>query len=183
MIFRETKIAGAFIMDLERHVDHRGSFARVWCPRELEAAGITPKLAQVSLSSNARRGTLRGMHYSVPPHAEAKVVRCVRGSIYDVLLDLRRGSATYGAWVAQTLGADNGRALCIPEGVAHGFQTLEDHSDVLYQISEFYDPACARGMRWKDPKFAIHWPDTEPLLSERDASFPDHESPKGNLES
>ena len=176
MIFTETKIAGVLAMDLERHVDSRGSFARVWCPRELTAAGVEPRLAQVSLSSNSRRGTLRGMHYSVPPHPEAKIVRCVRGAIYDVVLDLRPGSATYGSWIAETLTADNGRALCIPVGVAHGFQVLEDGSDVLYQISEFYDPAGARGLRWNDPQFRIVWPDVEPILSERDASYPDHGS-------
>jgi dTDP-4-dehydrorhamnose 3,5-epimerase len=175
MIFRETKIAGAFVVESERHVDDRGSFARIWCSRELELAGFESRLAQVSLSSNRRRGTLRGMHYSVAPHAEAKVVRCVRGAVYDVLLDLRPGSATRGTWLSEVISADNGRALCVPEGVAHGFQTLEDDSDVLYAISEFYDPTLARGVRWNDPSFNIQWPDPDPILSTRDAEYPDHE--------
>jgi dTDP-4-dehydrorhamnose 3,5-epimerase len=118
------------------------------------------------------------MHYSVPPHAEAKIVRCVQGAVYDVLLDLRPFSATYGTWIAETLSAEDGRALCVPEGVAHGFQTLEDTAAVLYQISEFYDPACARGVRWSDPRFDIQWPIDAPILSERDATYPDYESPQ-----
>jgi dTDP-4-dehydrorhamnose 3,5-epimerase len=173
MILRPTRIAGAFMMDVERHVDDRGSFARVWCARELEAAGFDSRLAQVSLSANTRRGTLRGMHYSVAPHAEAKIVRCVRGSIFDVLLDLRVRSPTRGTWISEGLSAQNGRALCIPEGVAHGFQTLEPDSDVLYEISEFYDASSARGVRWNDPRFDIEWPDRDPILSPRDAAYPD----------
>ena len=176
MIFRELRIPGAFVIDLERHVDERGSFARVWCARELKAVGIAPSLAQVSLSSNKRRRTLRGMHYSVAPHAEAKVVRCVRGAIYDVLLDLRSESSTHGTWLSEVLTADNGRAVYVPEGVAHGFQTLEDDSDVLYEISEFYDASSARGVRWNDPLFGIHWPDHDPILSRRDAEYPNYES-------
>lgn len=171
MIFRETKIRGAFSIELERHVDERGTFARVWCARELEERGLRPSLAQCSLSTNTRRGTLRGMHYSVPPRAEAKVVRCVRGAVYDVLLDLRAGSATYLSWFAETLTADNGLALYVPEGVAHGFQTLEDASDVLYQMSEFYDSACSRGVRWDDPAFGIQWPQAERVMSERDRTY------------
>jgi dTDP-4-dehydrorhamnose 3,5-epimerase len=172
VIFRETKIRGAFAIELERHVDERGTFARVWCARELEDHGLRSRLAQCSLSTNVRKGTLRGMHYSVPPHAEAKVVRCVRGAVYDVLLDLRAGSATYLTWIAETLTADNGLALYIPEGIAHGFQTLEDGSDVLYQMSEFYDPACARAVRWDDPAFGIEWPRAERVMSERDRTYP-----------
>jgi len=114
------------------------------------------------------------MHYSVAPHAEAKVVRCVRGAIHDVLLDLRRDSPTFGAWFAQMLTADNGLGLYVPEGVAHGFQTLEDASDVLYQMTEFYSPECARGVRWNDPTFGIEWPDAVPILAERDRTYPDY---------
>jgi dTDP-4-dehydrorhamnose 3,5-epimerase len=172
VIFRETKIRGAFAIEPERHADERGSFARIWCARELEEHGLRSRLAQCSLSTNTRRGTLRGMHYSVPPHAEAKVVRCVRGAVYDVLLDLRAGSPTYLAWIAKTLSAENGSALYVPEGVAHGFQTLEDGSDVLYQMSEFYDSACARGARWDDPAFGIEWPPAERVMSERDRTYP-----------
>lgn len=171
MIFRPMKIAGAYAIDPERHLDHRGSFARAWCRREFEAHGLSSKLVQVSISTNRTRGTLRGMHYSVAPHTEAKVVRCVKGAIYDVLLDLRNGSPTYLAWIAAPLSRENGAALFIPEGVAHGFQTLEDESDVLYQMSEFYDPACARGVRWDDPAFGIRWPLEEPILSERDRTY------------
>jgi dTDP-4-dehydrorhamnose 3,5-epimerase len=171
VIFRETKIGGAFAIDLERHVDERGTFARVWCAHELEDRGLRAQLAQCSLSTNARRGTLRGMHYSVPPGVETKVVRCVRGAIYDVLLDLRPRSPTFLTWVAETLTADNGLALYVPEGVAHGFQTLENGSDVLYQISEFHDPISARGVRWNDPAFGIEWPDAERILSDRDRTY------------
>jgi dTDP-4-dehydrorhamnose 3,5-epimerase len=171
LIFRETKIIGAFSIELERHVDERGTFARVWCARELEQHGLCSRLAQCSVSTNAQKGTLRGMHYSVPPAAEVKVVRCVRGAIHDVLLDLRAGSLTYLTWFAETLTADNGLALYVPEGVAHGFQTLENGSDVLYQMSEFYDPVCARGVRWDDPAFGIEWPDAERILSHRDRTY------------
>jgi dTDP-4-dehydrorhamnose 3,5-epimerase len=171
VIFRETKIGGAFRVELERHGDERGSFARVWCVRESEEKGLRPCIAQSSLSMNTRKGTLRGMHYSVLPAAEAKVVRCVRGAIYDVLLDLRSESATYLSWFAEVLTRDNGLALYVPEGVAHGFQTLEDGSDVLYMMSEFYDPACACGVRWDDPAFGIQWPDGERVLSERDRTY------------
>lgn len=175
MIFRPTAINGAFVMEIERNVDERGSFGRLWCAREFEAAGFDSRVAQMSLSSNVRRGTLRGLHYSVAPRAEAKIVRCVRGSIYDVVLDLRVGSSTHGTWFAEVLGADTGRALCIPAGVAHGFQTLADDTDVLYQMSEFYEPACARSVRWNDPRFCIQWPCVTPILSRRDAEVPDYE--------
>jgi dTDP-4-dehydrorhamnose 3,5-epimerase len=171
VIFRPTKIGGAYAIEPERHADERGSFARAWCTREFEAHGLSPSIVQASISTNRKKGTLRGMHYSVPPHAEAKLVRCIKGAIYDVLLDLRRGSHTYLAWFAETLTRENGVALFVPEGVAHGFQTLEDESDVLYQMSEFYDPNCARGVRWNDPAFAIRWPLEEPVLSERDRTY------------
>jgi dTDP-4-dehydrorhamnose 3,5-epimerase len=172
VIFRETAIAGAFVVVPERQLDHRGSFARVWCAREFEEHGLDVIVAQSSLSSNQRKGTLRGMHYTVPPHSETKVVRCVRGAIYDVLLDLRATSPSFLRWCAETLTADNGLALYVPKGVAHGFQTLVDGVDVLYQMSEFYDPACARGVRWDDPAFGIEWPHGERILSERDLGYP-----------
>jgi dTDP-4-dehydrorhamnose 3,5-epimerase len=173
MIFRETKIAGAFVVELERRVDDRGSFARAWCAREFEQRGLNPRLVQCNVSANERKGTLRGLHYSVAPHAETKLVRCVRGAVYDVLLDLRQGSPTSRMWMAEVLTPDNGLALYIPEGVAHGYQTLEDGSDVLYHVSEFYDPSCDRGVRWNDPSFGIHWPHAERILSERDRTCPD----------
>jgi dTDP-4-dehydrorhamnose 3,5-epimerase len=172
MIFHATKIDGAFRVEPERHADHRGNFARVWCSREFAEKGLRLCVAQSSVSMNTRKGTLRGMHYSVPPGAEAKVVRCARGSIYDVLLDLRRGSRTYLSWFSQVLTRDNGLALYVPEGVAHGFLTLEDESDVLYMMSEFYDPACARGVRWDDPAFGIEWPPGQRIISERDRTYP-----------
>jgi dTDP-4-dehydrorhamnose 3,5-epimerase len=171
MIFGEASVAGAFVIEPERHEDDRGSFARLWCAREFEERGLDPRLVQSSLSTNTRAGTLRGMHYSVRPHAESKVVRCVRGAVYDVVLDLREESPTFRRWFAATLSADNGLAVYVPEGVAHGFQTLEPSSDVLYQMSEFYDPACARGVRWNDPAFGIHWPEAQRTISERDAGF------------
>ena len=173
MIFRETAIGGAFLIAPERHVDPRGSFARIWCAREFDEHKLSRVVAQSSLSANQRKGTLRGMHYSVPPHAEAKVVRCVKGAIYDVLLDLRATSPSFRTWHAETLTADNGLAFYVPEGVAHGFQTLVDDTDVLYQMSEFFDPECARGVRWNDPAFDIHWPEGERILSERDRDYPD----------
>jgi dTDP-4-dehydrorhamnose 3,5-epimerase len=171
MIFRPTLISGAYAIDPDRHNDDRGSFARVWCQREFDVRNLDSRLVQASLSTNLRKGTIRGMHYSVPPHAEAKVVRCVKGGIYDVLLDLREGSATYLKWIGESLTRDNGVALFIPAGVAHGFQTLEDDSDVLYQMSEFYDPASARGVGWNDPTFGIRWPLENPVLSERDRDY------------
>ncbi len=172
MIFRPTKLQGAYAIEPERHVDARGSFSRAWCQREFDAHGLDARLVQCSISTNTKRGTLRGMHYSVPPHAEAKVVRCVKGAIYDVLLDLREGSPTYLHWVAETLSRDNGVALFVPEGVAHGFQTLEDETDVLYQMSEFFAPEGARGVAWNDPAFGIQWPLGEPILSDRDRLYP-----------
>jgi dTDP-4-dehydrorhamnose 3,5-epimerase len=172
VIFRPLRIGGAYAIEPERHVDERGSFARAWCQDEFKAHGLPSRLVQCSISTNTNRGTLRGMHFSVPPYAEAKVVRCVKGAIYDVLLDLRDGSPTSGTWVAETLSRDNAIALFVPEGVAHGFQTLEDESDVLYQMTEFYDPACARGVRWNDPLFGIRWPIDEPILSAADRAHP-----------
>lgn len=175
MIFEATPIAGASVVTLERHEDARGWFARTWDPHELANHGLNPRLVQCSLSSNKHKGTLRGMHYSVAPHAEAKLVRCVAGAIYDVLVDLRRESPTYLGWWGQTLTRENGLALFIPEGVAHGFQTLADESDVFYMMTELYDPGCARGVRWNDPAFGIVWPADERTIAERDQSYDDYE--------
>jgi dTDP-4-dehydrorhamnose 3,5-epimerase len=173
MIFRPTAIRDVVVVAPERHDDERGSFARLWCAREFAAQGLKAALVQCSISTNTRAHTLRGMHYSVPPHAEAKVVRCVRGAIYDVLVDVREGSPTFGAWVAETLTADNGLAFYVPEGVAHGFLTLEDQSDVLYQMTEFFEPSAARGVRWDDPAFGVRWPAEPRVMSERDRSYGD----------
>jgi dTDP-4-dehydrorhamnose 3,5-epimerase len=173
MIYEPTALAGVVVVRPEPHADERGAFWRAWCGDELAAHGLDARLVQASLSTNTRKGTLRGMHWSVAPHAEAKVVRCVRGAIHDVALDLRRESPTFRRWHAVTLTRDNGLALFVPEGVAHGFQTLEDESDVLYMITERYDPTCARGARHDDPAFGIRWPLPVSSISARDAAYED----------
>ena len=173
MVFTETEIRGAFVIDLERMQDDRGFFARTWCHREFEAQGLEARLAQCSTSFNLRQGTLRGMHFQADPKPEAKLVRCTRGALYDVVLDLRRGSPTYTRWAAVELSAHNGLQLYIPPGCAHGFQTLEDETEALYLISEFYAPELARGVRWNDPAFGIQWPLANPILSLRDLGYPD----------
>lgn len=173
MRFTETALPGVFLVDIEPLEDDRGFFARLWCRDELARKGLASDLAQISVSFNRRRGTLRGMHYQVAPHEEVKLVRCTRGAIYDVLVDLRPGSPTYRRWMSAELTADNRRTLYVPKGVAHGFQTLTDDAEVLYQISEFHHPESARGVRWDDPAFGIEWPDQAPILSGRDSGYPD----------
>jgi dTDP-4-dehydrorhamnose 3,5-epimerase len=173
MRFLETALKGAFIIELDKQEDERGFFARAWCQREFAARGLNPRLAQCNVSFNRRRGTLRGMHYQVAPYEEAKLVRCTRGAIYDVIIDLRPDSPTFMQWIAVELTADNYRMLYIPERFAHGFQTLEDNTEVFYQMSEFYAPECARGIRWNDPAFAICWPPAERIISERDQQYAD----------
>ena len=173
MIFMPTTLSGAYIVDLERREDERGFFARTWCRREFAEMGLNPNLAQCSISSNRQRGTLRGMHWQAAPHAEAKLVRCTRGSIWDAIIDLRSNSPTYMKHFAVELTAASGRALYIPEGMAHGFQTLEDDCEVSYQMSQFFEPAAGRGIRWDDPAFAISWPVGNPILHPRDAGYPD----------
>ena len=160
-------------MDLERHADERGFFARTWCRHEFEEHGLDPAVVQCNLSHNPRRGTLRGLHWQTPPHAEVKLVRCSRGAIWDVMVDLRPDSATYTRHFGAELTEENGRALYIPEGFAHGFVTLVDDSDVVYQMSALYEPSAGRGARWNDPAFGIAWPVREPILHPRDASYPD----------
>lgn len=172
MLFSETKLPGAFVVDLERREDERGFFARAWCAQEFEARGLNPHLAQCNLSFNQRRGTVRGMHYQAAPFAEAKLVRCVRGALYDVIIDLRPASSTFKQWAAVELTAENRRALYVPEGLAHGFQTLADDTEVFYQMSEFYHPECARGVRWDEPEVGVEWPITEVVISERDQQLP-----------
>jgi dTDP-4-dehydrorhamnose 3,5-epimerase len=173
VIFTPTSLAGAYFVDIDPRVDHRGFFARTWCRREFDAQGLDGRLVQCSLSFNERRGTLRGMHWQAAPHAEVKLVRCLRGAIYDVIIDLRPGSATFLEHIAVSLTADNRRALYVPEGVAHGFVTLADATEVSYQMSEFYTPEAACGARWNDPAFGIAWPIADPIVHERDASYPD----------
>lgn len=176
MIFKETKLKGVFIIELEPSYDERGSFARSFCQREFEARGLNGRLVQCSISFNKKKGTLRGMHYQVAPYEEAKIVQCLRGAIYDVIIDLRPDSATFKQWVAVELTADNRKMLYIPEGIAHGFQTLEDDTEVFYQMSEFYHPECARGVRWDDSAVGIKWPIAEGILSTKDRSYPNFES-------
>jgi dTDP-4-dehydrorhamnose 3,5-epimerase len=174
VIFTETKLKGAFIVELEKLEDERGFFARTWCRREFEAHGLNPRLVQCNISFNKKKGALRGMHYQVAPYEEAKLVRCTRGAIYDVALDLRPQSPTFKQWVAVELTAENRKMLYIPEGMAHGFQTLADNTEVFYQMSEFYHPESAHGVRWDDPAFVIHWPVEEIIISDRDLSFADY---------
>lgn len=173
MIFTETRLKGVFIVELEILEDERGFFSRSWCQREFETHGLNARLVQCNISYNSKKGTLRGMHFQTDPHQEAKLVRCTSGAIYDVAVDLRSGSYTFKQWVAVELTAENRRMLYIPEGVAHGFQTLADNSEVFYQMSEFYHPECAGGVRWDDPAFCIRWPLPVPIMSGRDRSHPD----------
>ena len=161
------------VVEPERLADERGFFARTFCAREFAAHGLDSRLVQCSLSFNPRRGTLRGMHYQEGPHGEGKLVRCTRGRIHDVALDLRRDSATFRHHVAVELSAENRLALYLPPGVAHGFLTLEDGCEVVYQMSEFFDPAAGRGVRFDDPAFGIAWPAPVELVSARDRSYPD----------
>jgi len=172
VLFAETLIKGAYIIDLVRHEDGRGFFARSWCQREFEEHGLNPKMVQCNISFNNRRGTLRGMHYQAAPFEEARLVRCLAGAIYDVIIDLRSNSPTFKKWLAIELTANNRRALFIPEGLAHGFQTLADDTEVFYQMSEFYTPDAARGLRWDDPAFGIEWPIETLIISEKDRTYP-----------
>jgi dTDP-4-dehydrorhamnose 3,5-epimerase len=173
MRFVSTPIAGVHVIELDEHVDERGSFARIWCRDEMALAGLTAELAQCSLSRNHRAGTLRGLHFQHPPHEEAKLVRCTRGAIFDVAVDLRANSPTLGQWFGVELDPVSGRALYVPEGCAHGFQTLVDDSDVAYMISVPYAPEASAGVRWDDATLAIAWPDAAArTISDRDRTLP-----------
>ena len=175
MIFRETKLPGAFVLEVQRLEDDRGFFGRIFCRREFVERGLNPDVAQCSVSFNRKAGTLRGMHYQEAPYAEDKVVRCTRGSLYDVIVDLRGDSPTCRQWFAVELTGENRRMLYIPKGFAHGFQTLTDNTEVVYQMSEFYHPESARGVRWNDPAFGIQWPAADgAILSDRDRDWPDY---------
>ncbi len=176
MTFHETKLANVFEVRIEPKSDERGFFARSWCQKEFEDKGLDPKVAQCSISFNWRKGTLRGMHYQAEPHAETKVVRCTRGAVYDVVVDLRPHSPTYKAWTAVILRALDRNMVYIPAGCGHGFLTLEDETEVFYQISEFHSPESARGVRWNDPAFQILWPGAVEVISERDQTYPDFEA-------
>jgi dTDP-4-dehydrorhamnose 3,5-epimerase len=172
--FQRTRLAGVFRVAAEPHNDERGAFARLFCPDEFGAAGLDFAPVQTSLSCNPHPGTLRGLHLQAAPHAERKLVRVTRGRVFDVAVDLRPDSPTHRQWVAAELSADNLMALYIPEGVAHGFLTLEAQTDVLYQIAPAYRPGHEAGVRWDDPAFGIAWPQAPQLISERDASYPDY---------
>jgi dTDP-4-dehydrorhamnose 3,5-epimerase len=179
MRFVPTQIAGVIVVEAEPRADERGAFARLHCPDEFAAAGHPFAPAQTSLSRNPTAGTLRGLHYQLAPFGETKLVRAVRGRIFDVAVDLREDSPSWKRWTATELSADNLRALLIPEGVAHGFLTLEPDSDVLYQISPRYEPGHEAGVRWDDPAFAIGWPAAPALISPRDAAYPDYRPQEG----
>ena len=173
MKFTETKLSGAFIIDVNRLSDERGFFARSWCEDEFAAHGIAMPPQQANLSFNPRRGTLRGMHYQLPPYEETKLVRCTRGAILDVIVDLREESPTFGQWIGVELTADSYRMLFVPGRFAHGFLTLEDNTDVCYQVSAKYTPGAERGLRWDDPAIGIRWPFEPALISEKDRAHPD----------
>lgn len=175
MKFTETKIKGVYLLDPKRFEDERGFFAPAFSAREFEARGMAGHFAESNISFSRRRGTLRGMHYQAEPHGQAKLVRCTRGAVYDVAVDLRPDSPTYGEWVGVELTAENRRMIYIPGDCAHGFQTLVDDSEVFYMVSSPYEPASGRGFRWNDPAFKIVWPEVEErTLVERDKSYPDY---------
>lgn len=173
MKFTPGQLNGTYIIDADRHHDLRGYFARVWCEREYHQYGLNSKVVQSSVSYNEKKATLRGMHYQTPPSAEVKTVRCVRGALYDVVVDIRPHSKTFLNWMGVELTAENGRILYIPEGFAHGFQTLEQGTEIFYQMSEFHAPEKAGGFRWNDPRINIQWPLEVQVISERDSGYPD----------
>jgi dTDP-4-dehydrorhamnose 3,5-epimerase len=173
MIFTETELPGAFIIDVDRMADERGFFARSWCEDEFAAHGILMPPLQANVSSNPTKGTLRGMHFQLAPYEETKLVRCTRGAIYDVIVDLREESPTYGQWLGVELTADSFRMLFVPARFAHGFLTLRDNTDVSYQVSAKYAPGHERGLRWNDPSIGIQWPTAPVLISEKDQGHPD----------
>jgi dTDP-4-dehydrorhamnose 3,5-epimerase len=173
MRFKKTNLEGAYLIAINKMEDERGFFARTWCQREFEEQGLNPRLVQCNLSYNKSKGTLRGMHYQAAPDQEAKLVSCTRGAIYDVIIDLRPESPTYKNFLGVVLSAAEHNLLYVPEGFAHGFLTLEDETTVFYQMSEFYAPGSARGVRWNDPVFGIQWPEAVQVISERDAHYQD----------
>ena len=173
MVITETKLKGAFIIELEPFADVRGFFARAWSDREFEAAGLTARWVESNISFNTKSGTLRGMHYQIAPYEQDKLVRCTRGRIYDVIIDLRTGSPTFKEWYAVELSAENYLMLYVPGAFAHGYLTLEDNTEVVYQTSAYYAPEHGRGVRWNDPAFNISWPNDNPVLIERDRDYHD----------
>ena len=172
MIFRETTLKGAFVIEMEKFEDQRGFFARAWSRKEVEANGLISRVAEINISFSKRRGTLRGMHYQVAPYEQVKLVRCTAGAIYDVIIDMRLDSPTYRKWTGVELTAENYRMLYVPEQFAHGFQTLEDDTEVTYQVSQFYSPESERGVRYDDPVFQVEWPRPVEVISEKDIAWP-----------
>jgi len=171
MIFRETTLKGAFVIEMEKFEDKRGFFARAWCQEESEANGLVSRVVQTNISFNRKRGTLRGMHYQVAPYEQVKLVRCTRGMIYDVIIDMRPDSPTFRKWTGVELTAENYIMLYVPENFAHGFQTLEDNTEVTYQVSQFYSPESERGVRYDDPVFQVEWPLPVEVISEKDIAW------------
>lgn len=172
MIFEATNLKDAFVIDLEIRSDDRGGFARTFCAKEFEEHGLKPMVAQCNMSFNYKKGTLRGMHYQLAPAAETKLVRCTRGAIYDVIIDIRPDSPTYMQHFGIELTADNRKALYVPELFAHGYQALTDDAEVIYQVGEFYSPGYEQGIRYDDPAFGIEWPIPVTVISEKDAKWP-----------
>ncbi len=175
MIFTETSVAGAWLIDLDPRGDERGYFARAWCQREFAARGLTATFVQCNEAFSRWRGTLRGLHYQAEPHGEVKLMRCVRGAVFDVIVDLRADSPTHRRWFGTELSADNRRRLYVPAGCAHGYQALTDHCEVVYPVSAFYEPSAERGVRWNDPAFHLRWPLPPAHLSDKDAHWPDYQ--------
>jgi dTDP-4-dehydrorhamnose 3,5-epimerase len=173
MIFTETNLKDAYVIDIHKFEDERGFFARSWCRREFEEHGLNPQLAQCNISFNSRKGTMRGMHYQANPYEEAKLIRCTMGSIYDIIVDIRPDSPSFKQHMEIILSPSNHKMLYVPEGFAHGFLTLEDNTEVFYQMSEFFAPDYARGFRWNDPAFGIELPSDVKIISERDMGYPD----------
>lgn len=176
LLFRETKLKGSFEITIEKLSDDRGFFGRVWDKKIFEEYGLNSNLAQCNVSRSMKEGTIRGMHYQISPYEESKLIRCTRGKILDVIIDLRKNSSTYKQWISVELSSENYRMLYVPEGFGHGFQSLVDDTEIFYQVSQFYTPGSERGIRWDDSTFNIEWPLENKILSEKDKSWPDFSS-------
>lgn len=174
MIFEETPLKGAYTINLNRFEDERGFFARSYCRKEFEDHGITAQIVQANLSYSKKKGTLRGIHYQISPFEETKLVRCIRGAVYDVIIDLRKDSPTYKQWFGIELNEENYTMLFVPESFGHGYQTLKDHTEVIYMVSQFYAPGAERGIRWNDPVFGIQWPAEVKVISSKDANWDEY---------
>ncbi|MHC5056318.1 MAG: dTDP-4-dehydrorhamnose 3,5-epimerase [Planctomycetota bacterium] len=174
MLFRKTELDGAYIIEIEKHVDQRGFFSRLWCKEEFETHGLNPRVVQTNIGYSIKKGTLRGLHYQLPPFGEVKVVRCTMGAIYDVIVDLRPESLTYKRWFSVELNSNNRKMIYVPEGFAQGYITLEDHTEICYTTSQFYSPEHARGVRHDDSGFSIQWPIKVSVISDADKNWPDY---------